>query len=269
MLAVLRTTESAGDGAALTAIAREVIDDERARLAEGTAPRGIPELAEDARRRLADLESAGVEPVINATGVIIHTNLGRAPWPEAIAAAAAGLASGSLLLEMDLATGRRGARARVAEDHLVALTGAEDALVTNNNAAAVALAVGLAGRGGVVVSRGELVEIGGGVRIPEIVRRAGARLIEVGTTNRTRAADFEAPLAEGRAPRGPPRPSVQLHDGRVHRDARCRRGGRDRAPARGDRHRRSRLAARCSTRRRSGSPTSHSPGNGSRPARTS
>ncbi len=104
-----------------------------------------------------------------------------------------------MLLEMDRPSGRRGARFRLAEEHLVALTGAEDALVTNNNAAALALAVGLAGRGGVVVSRGELVEIGGGVRIPEIVRRAGARLIEVGTTNRTRAADFEAPLAEGRA----------------------------------------------------------------------
>ncbi|MCI0343814.1 MAG: L-seryl-tRNA(Sec) selenium transferase [Chloroflexi bacterium] len=109
-------------------------------------------------------------------------------------------ASGTLLLELDAATGRRGERYRLAEDHLVALTGAEDALVTNNNAAAVALAVVVAARGGgVVVSRGELVEIGGGVRIPEIVRRAGARLIEVGTTNRTRAADFEPPLAEGRA----------------------------------------------------------------------
>src|SRR6185503_10832508 len=92
-----------------------------------------------------------------------------------------------------------GPRARIAEDHLVALTGAEDALVTNNNAAALALAVGLAGRSGVVVSRGELVEIGGGARIPDIVRRAGAKLIEVGTTNRTRAIDFEAPLASERA----------------------------------------------------------------------
>ena len=79
----------------------------------------------------------------------------------------------TLLLEIDRETGRRGARFRQAEEHLVALTGAEDALVTNNNAAALALAVGLAGRGGVVVSRGELVEIGGGVRIPEIIRRAG------------------------------------------------------------------------------------------------
>jgi len=131
--------------------------------------------------------------------VIIHTNLGRAPWPdEAIAAAVA--AAGPLLLEIDRSTGRRGARFRLAEDHLIALTGAEDALVTNNNAAALALAVGLAGRGrGVAVSRGELIEIGGGVRIPEIVRRAGARLVEVGTTNRTRAADFAAALGDGLA----------------------------------------------------------------------
>src|SRR4030095_14011038 len=112
---------------------------------------------------------------------------------------AAAAATDYLLLELDAETGRRGARFRKAEEHLVALTGAEDGLITNNNAAAVALAVGLAGRGrGVAVSRGELVEIGGGVRIPEIVRRAGAKLIEVGTTNRPRAADFEAPLAEGR-----------------------------------------------------------------------
>jgi L-seryl-tRNA(Ser) seleniumtransferase len=116
-----------------------------------------------------------------------------------VAAAAADAASNYVLLELDRESGRRGRRFRAAEDALVELTGAEDALVTNNNAAAVALAVGLAGRGGVAVSRGELVEIGGGVRIPEIVRRAGARLVEVGTTNRTRAADFEEPLAEGRA----------------------------------------------------------------------
>src|SRR5207249_5227851 len=95
--------------------------------------------------------------------------------------------------------GRRAARFRVAEERLIALTSADDALIVNNNAAAVALAVGLAGRGAVAVSRGELVEIGGGVRIPEIIRRAGARLVEVGTTNRTRVADFEAALAEGRA----------------------------------------------------------------------
>ncbi|HEY6569730.1 MAG TPA: L-seryl-tRNA(Sec) selenium transferase, partial [Candidatus Limnocylindrales bacterium] len=126
-------------------------------------------------------------------------NLGRAPWPDAAVRAARAAAEGTLFLELDRETGRRGRRYREAEAHLVALTGAEDALIVVNNAAAVALAVGLGGRGGVAVSRGELVEIGGGVRITEIVRRAGAKLVEVGTTNRTRVADFEEVLADGRA----------------------------------------------------------------------
>ncbi len=188
---------------ALLGVAREVVAQERSRLTAGEPARAIDELADDAARRLDEfeaIESAGPVAVINATGVIVHTNLGRAPWPAAAIRAAAEAARGYLLLELDRDSGRRGARFRVAEEHLIALTGAEDALVTNNNAAALALAVGLAGRGGgVLVSRGELVEIGGGVRIPEIIRRAGARLIEVGTTNRTRIADFEAPLVEGRA----------------------------------------------------------------------
>ncbi|HSD76322.1 MAG TPA: L-seryl-tRNA(Sec) selenium transferase, partial [Solirubrobacteraceae bacterium] len=185
---------------AVLRVAREVVADERARLAAGADPLGIDGLADELAARLTGFERTGATPVINATGVIVHTNLGRAPWPEAAIRAAKEAAGGYLLLELDRDNGRRGARLRTAEEHLVALTGAEDALVTNNNAAALALAVGLAGRGGgVVVSRGELVEIGGGVRVPEIVRRAGARLIEVGTTNRTRAEDFEAPLSEGRA----------------------------------------------------------------------
>jgi L-seryl-tRNA(Ser) seleniumtransferase len=199
VLKVLRRDVDGADRDALTAVVREVVEDERSRLVEGAPARHPTTLAEDARARLDAFAKAGLEPVINATGVIVHTNLGRAPWPRAVARATAELADDPLLLELDRSTGRRGARARVAEDHLVALTGGKDALVTNNNAAALALAVGLAGRGGVVVSRGELVEIGGGVRIPDIVRRAGARLIEVGTTNRTRTADFEAPLVEGRA----------------------------------------------------------------------
>ena len=191
------------DAGALLAVAREGVDAERVRLrSDGSMPPDLDRLATTALDRLdAFAGPVGAAPpaVINASGVIVHTNLGRAPWPRAAAESAAVLAAGSLLLELDRETGRRGARARIAEDHLVALTGAEDALVTNNNAAALALAVGLAGRGGVVVSRGELVEIGGGVRIPDIVRRAGAKLIEVGTTNRTRADDFETPLADGRA----------------------------------------------------------------------
>ena len=187
---------------AVLAIVRAVIEDERNRLADRHPPRTIEELADAAvaaRERFADPLRSGLTPVLNATGVILHTNLGRAPWPEAAIAAATRAAAGYSLLEFDQAVGRRGPRFRAVEDHLIALTGAEDALVTVNNAAALALAVGLAGRRGVAVSRGELVEIGGGVRIPEIVKRTGARLIEVGTTNRTRTSDFEAPLAEGRA----------------------------------------------------------------------
>ena len=199
VLKVLRPFIDGVDRDALTGVVREVIDDERATVAGGAARRDAAQLAAAARERLDAFATAGIEPVINATGVIVHTNLGRAPWPPAVARATAELATDALLLELDRETGRRGARARVAEDHLVALTGADDALVTNNNAAALALAVALAGRGGIVVSRGELVEIGGGVRIPDIIRRAGARLIEVGTTNRTRSADFEVPLAAGRA----------------------------------------------------------------------
>jgi L-seryl-tRNA(Ser) seleniumtransferase len=201
VLAAVRS-RAADDGRAHEALltaARAVVADERLRLAGGAVGLSVDLLAEEALARLDALVAPAVEPAINATGVVVHTNLGRAPWPAAAIEAARAAASEALLLELDRASGRRGARFRLPEEHLVALTGAEDALVTNNNAAAVALVVGLARRGGVVVSRGELVEIGGGVRIPEIVRRAGARLVEVGTTNRTRVADYAGPLAEGRA----------------------------------------------------------------------
>lgn len=195
----LRVSVDGIDPDALAAVARDVVETERVNLRNGDAPRDPDALAGDARARLAGFADAALTPVINATGVIIHTNLGRAAWPAPVAEAVASLTQQPLLLELDRETGRRGARARIAEDHLVALTGAEDAFVTNNNAAALALAVGLVGRGGVAVARGELVEIGGGVRIPEIIRRAGAKLIEVGTTNRTRTADFEGPLRDGKA----------------------------------------------------------------------
>jgi L-seryl-tRNA(Ser) seleniumtransferase len=187
---------------ALAGVARDVVDGERTRLAAGEPATTLDALAADVVARLggfADPLGSGLTSVLNATGVVLHTNLGRAPWPKVAIEAGMRAASAYSLLEFDREAGRRGPRFRVAETHLIALTGAEDALVTINNAAAVALAVGLAGKHGVAVSRGELVEIGGGVRIPEIVRRTGARLIEVGTTNRTRAADFDAPLADGRA----------------------------------------------------------------------
>jgi L-seryl-tRNA(Ser) seleniumtransferase len=201
------------DRAAVLDAARAVIADERAAIAKGAAGRSPAALAAELLGRLDALEApdiaaaavgdeatgSGLVPAINATGVLLHTNLGRAAWAEPAIEAARLAASTPSFLELDVETGRRGLRFRTVEDEVVALTGAADALITNNNAAAVALAVGLAGRGGVAVSRGELVEIGGGVRIPEIVRRAGARLVEVGTTNRTRVPDFEEPLADGRA----------------------------------------------------------------------
>ena len=188
---------------ALVVLVRAVIDEERQRLASGASAileRDLEDAVLDRLDRLDDPELTIPAHVINATGVILHTNLGRAPWPRAARLAAVAGARSYGFLELDEATGRRGPRFRAAEDHLVALTGAEDAMVVGNNAAALTLAVGLAGRrGAVLVSRGELVEIGGGVRIPEILARAGIRLIEVGTTNRTRAADFEAPLSGGEA----------------------------------------------------------------------
>jgi L-seryl-tRNA(Ser) seleniumtransferase len=207
--AIVRATDGvlAGrDHAAVVAEARRVAAEERERLADGGTPTPVELLAVRLAERLRHLEGAapaaagaGLRGAINATGVLLHTNLGRAAWPRAAIEAMWAAARGPSLLELDEDTGRRGHRFRAVEDEVIALTGAEDALITNNNAAAVALAVSLAGRGGVAVSRGELVEIGGGVRIPDIVRRAGARLVEVGTTNRTRVADFEEVLADGRA----------------------------------------------------------------------
>ena len=206
LLAAVRPLLGDREREAVLAAARAVVSGERARLRDDAErPRPLDALARELVDRLdafaGPADTGGVAPtVLNATGVIVHTNLGRAPWPAAAIEAARTTAGDYVLLELDRATGRRGPRFRTAEEHLIALTGADGALVTNNNAAAIALAVGLAGRGGgVAVSRGELVEIGGGVRIPEIIRRTGARLIEVGTTNRTRVGDFALPLEEGRA----------------------------------------------------------------------
>jgi L-seryl-tRNA(Ser) seleniumtransferase len=141
----------------------------------------------------------GPRRVLNGTGVIIHTNLGRAPLPETAVSAVAATARGYVDLEFDLRTGRRGARDANVTALLRELTGAEDALVVNNGAAATLLAAAaLAGPGrSIVVSRGQLVEIGGGFRVPDVVAQAGARLVEVGTTNRTRIGDYSAALADG------------------------------------------------------------------------
>jgi L-seryl-tRNA(Ser) seleniumtransferase len=145
--------------------------------------------------RLARAAAPSFVPVINATGVVLHTNLGRAPLAgpaiEALQRAAAGYAT----LEYDIGRGARGSRHRHCRDLLVELTGAEDALVVNNAAGGVLLALAALARGGeAIVSRGELVEIGGAFRIPDVMARSGAELVEVGTTNRTHLKDYEQAL---------------------------------------------------------------------------
>ena len=138
-----------------------------------------------------------LRPVINATGVIVHTNLGRAPLARPALDRIAEVASGYANLEYDLAAGERGSRTVHAAKLLAQLTGAEAAVVVNNNAAAVLLVLAaLADGREAIISRGELVEIGGGFRIPDVMRQSGAILREVGTTNRTRAADYSAAIGE-------------------------------------------------------------------------
>ena len=141
------------------------------------------------------LQAPKMRRVINGTGVVIHTNLGRAPIPLSIFDAMKETLSGYTNLEMSLQSGKRGGRIRGVTDRLCALVGAEDAVVVNNNAAAILLAIGACSAGGdVLVSRGELVEIGGSFRIPDIIETGGARLVEVGTTNRTRVSDYAAKI---------------------------------------------------------------------------
>ncbi len=144
------------------------------------------------RERLAANDLRRLQRVINATGIVIHTNMGRAPMAEAAVKAVASAARNYSNLELDLATGKRGGRGGQIGDLLQRLTGAEAALVVNNNAAAVLLALTAAASGGeVVISRGELVEIGGGFRVPDVIAQSGARLVEVGTTNKTRIGDYK------------------------------------------------------------------------------
>ena len=178
--------------------ARRAVEELRRRLAADPPPSGeereraVAALPELVAGRVEELLGNPLRRVLNATGIFLHTNLGRAPLPESVARSLPALLDAYCDLEIDLATGRRGQRNRRAERLLTALTGAEAGLVVNNNAAALVIALAALAKGReVVVSRGELVEIGGSFRIPEIMAAAGARLVEVGATNRTRIADYE------------------------------------------------------------------------------
>ncbi|HET7220998.1 MAG TPA: L-seryl-tRNA(Sec) selenium transferase, partial [Vicinamibacterales bacterium] len=170
----------------------------RARLRSGDGPDDIPAALErGVRTRLQEGSAPSLSPVINATGVIIHTNLGRAPLARAATDRVAHVAGGYSNLEYDLAAGRRGHRDVHAERLICRLTGAEAAVIVNNNAAATLLALAaLAAGREAIISRGELVEIGGGFRVPEVMTQSGAVLREVGTTNRTRVADYAAAISD-------------------------------------------------------------------------
>ena len=178
-----------------TVVAREALDAARAAIATGDAAPAFDAIVRDITRRIELQLRPPLRTLINATGVIIHTNLGRAPLAlEAIEAMAA-VSAGYSNLEYDINSGARGSRHTILEPLLCRITGAEAAMAVNNNASAVLLALAAVAAGKeVVVSRGQLVEIGGGFRIPDVMRQSRAKLVEVGTTNRTRIADFEAAI---------------------------------------------------------------------------
>jgi L-seryl-tRNA(Ser) seleniumtransferase len=188
---LLRDERLAGEPRPLAvAAARTALEAARAEIRAGGE---AGDLVERALAELASARRPSLRRVLNGTGVIVHTNLGRAPLPAEALARVAEVGGGYSNLELDLGTGLRGSRQKHLAGLLRRLTGAEAALVVNNNAAAVLLALAALAEGReVIVSRGELVEIGDGFRIPEVLVRSGARLVEVGTTNRTRAEDYEA-----------------------------------------------------------------------------
>src|SRR2546426_9145357 len=171
------------------AAARAVLTRARDEIRAGADPGDLEALL---REELRAARAASLRRVLNATGVIVHTNLGRAPLAAEALAQVVDAARGYSNLELDLRDGVRGSRQNHVAAILRRLTGAERALVVNNNAAAMLLALAALAEGReVIVSRGELIEIGDGFRIPDVLARSGARLVEVGTTNRTRAKDYE------------------------------------------------------------------------------
>ncbi len=197
--APLTTLAGSAGPALVTEMARDALDDARRAIAGGAGAPSQDALIEDVSHRVEQVVAPRPRRVINAAGVVIHTNLGRAPLSHAAREAAVAVSAGYSDLEYDLERGERGSRHTHPESLLQLLTGAEAAVAVNNNASAVLLALAaLAGDGReVIVSRGESIEIGGRFRIPDVLVQSGARLVEVGTTNRTYVDDYaEALTAE-------------------------------------------------------------------------
>lgn len=193
--AVVASLADAPRSVAVAAV-RACLDEERARIRAGVPPTPRGALVATCADRVALASLPHLRCVVNATGVVIHTNLGRAPLSQKVASHVADVACHYSTLEFDVDAGARGSRHDHVCELLRALTGTEDAAVVNNNAAAVMLVLGEFARGKeVVVSRGELIEIGGSFRIPDIMALSGARMVEVGTTNKTHLADFERALS--------------------------------------------------------------------------
>ena len=182
---------------AVLGLVRAEIDRARYAIRNGGSPQSPDLLIRSVERRADSLWRSLPTPVINATGVILHTNLGRAPLSDDAIDAMRAASEGYGDLEFDLQTGRRGSRQGRVAELICQLTGAEAALVVNNNASAVLLGLAAVAYGKeVIVSRGEAVEIGGGFRIPDVLRQSGATLVEVGTTNKTYVRDYEAAITE-------------------------------------------------------------------------
>lgn len=185
-------------GRPLTLMAiRQTLDDVRSNYVKNQNVLDLDGIYQKVQIRLSSWSASSLIPVINASGVILHTNLGRAPLSQAAIQAMQSVSLGYSNLEYDLDKGKRGSRLVHSENLLMRITGAQSALVVNNNAAAVMLMLtALARRHSVVISRSQLVEIGGGFRVPDVMKQSGARLLEIGTTNRVHLTDYQQAIAE-------------------------------------------------------------------------